>query len=103
MGRTSSRMPRTRSPRPGVWAGTASWSPVTATLHPEQGILRFSGYSSRDMKIKTSAVLAISALALSLPIAACGNDDGFRRDDSKLDLDPGTKLPKDLAEVKDPV
>lgn len=43
------------------------------------------------------ALVASSAL-----VAACGNSDGFRRDDSAIDLDPSTKLPKDLAEVKDP-
>jgi peptidylprolyl isomerase len=54
-----------------------------------------------DMQKKTAALLAVSAIALSLPIAGCTNDEGFRRDDSSLDLDSSTKVPKELTEVKD--
>lgn len=54
------------------------------------------------MPNKTAALLAAAVLTVSLPLAACGNGEGFRRDDSKLDLDPDTTIPKELSEVKDP-
>ncbi len=53
------------------------------------------------MQKKTAAVLSISALALSLPLVGCTNEDGFREDGSSLDLDSSTKVPKELTEVKD--
>lgn len=53
------------------------------------------------MPKKTAALLAALALTATLPLAACGNGEGFRRDDSKLDLDSSTKIPDELAEVKD--
>ncbi len=54
-----------------------------------------------DMKKKTAALLAIAAVTATLPLAACGNDDGFRRDGSALDLDSSTKVDKDLLKVED--
>lgn len=56
------------------------------------------------MKRMLLLVALLSALiASSTLVAACGNSDGFRRDGSAIDLDPSTKLPKDLAEIKNPV
>lgn len=54
------------------------------------------------MQKKTAILLSISALTLTLPIAACGNDQGFRRDGSALDLDSSSKVDKSLLVVTDP-
>lgn len=53
------------------------------------------------MNIKLAALLAILAVTVTLPLAACGNSEGFRRDDSSLDLDSSSKVDEDLLKVED--